>query len=175
MITFRPLGASFALALLVAGSLAPDDATARSRREAARPIAASGYSVDVSHLRAIGLGEMADLVGATVAAGLRDLGTQPGQRVVVRLTGLSLVSYAGADGGGGGGGNGGGGGGSGGNYDYLEGEILTLGPNGEVLSRHPQTASLSASSGGPSYLEGFEQRRAIALSQAFAAWVRRAG
>lgn len=173
-----PLDRSLVLAaatLLAAASWSPGEVQARPRhREAVAAAPASGVTVDVSHLRSIGLGEYADIVGRAVASELAADGaaTPGGGRLVVRLTGLSLSSFAGSDGGGGGG-AGGGGAGSGGNFDYLEGEVLVVGPHGEIISQRPQTSSLSATSGGPYYVPGFDQRRAEAVGRAFAAWVRR--
>ena len=161
---------------LSGAAVAASQAEARSRhREAGRSAVAPSVTVDVSRLRAIGVGEYAEIVGSAVEDELAKDGAAapPGGRLVVRLTGLSLPSYAGSDGGSGGGGGGGGSGGAGGNFDYLEGEILVVGARGEIISQRPQTASISSSSGGAYYLPGFDRRRAEAIARTFAAWVRR--
>lgn len=173
MISSRPLAAVAALAtLLGAASLAPDPAAARPRAGAVQ--ASSGIEVDVSRLRALGLGPVAEVIGAAVADALRAEAGERGYggRLVVRLTALSLNAYAGSNSGGGGG-FGGGSGGSGADYDYLEGEILVVGPRGEILSQRPQLSAVPASSGGAYYLPGAEKRRVIAVAQHFAAWARR--
>ncbi len=157
----------------VAGASRPEARPASGQPTAAEP--ASQVSVDVSRLRALGLGPTADLVGQSVADELRDV-ARPGGRVVVRMIALSMNSYAGTEGGGGGGGggDGGGGGGGAGENDYMEGEVLLVGPAGEILRRDPIVMSLPSNSGGPYYLEGSERRRVIELSRNFARWVRRA-
>lgn len=134
---------------------------------------APGVVVDVSRLRALGLGPTADLVQAAVARELAGgLPAAPGARIVVRLTGLSLNSYVGSSSGNGGGGAGAGSIGGGGDYDYLEGDLLVLGPRGEILAQRHQVSSSPASSGGAYYLPGAERRRVEAISRNFAGWLR---
>lgn len=162
---------AFALILISAGlpAVVPLSALARPRAVTAAP---AGIAVDVSRLRALGLGPVADLVQVSLA---RELAAS-GARVAVRITGLSMNSYVGSgSGAGGGGGGSGAAGGGGGDYDYLEGDVLTLGPRGEIVSQRHQVVSSPASSGGAYYLPGAEQRRVEAISRAFADWARRAG
>lgn len=165
----RPFVLAAALALALPALVAPSDA--RPRQQAAAP----GVTVDVSRLRALGLGPTADLLQAALADELVRSGGPAGGRLVVRITGLSLNAYAGSNGDGGGGGGGGSGGGSGTNFDYLEGEILVVGPGGEVVSRRPQVSALNASSGGAYFLPDAERNRVVALAQHFAGWVKRIG
>lgn len=133
-----------------------------------RPRAAGPLAVDVSRLRDLGLGSSADLVQTTVASQLAADGM--GGRVAVRVTGLSMVSYAGGDAAGGGSG---GNGSSGGYNDYLEGDVLLLGPGGQVVGQRHQVVASPASSGGAWYLPGAELRRIEAVSRIFADWARR--
>lgn len=172
MFTSRPFTALAVLAVLAgASSLSPEPAAARQRASAVRT-APGDVSVDVSRLRALGLGPTAEVLGAAVAEALRGGESVGGGRIVVRLTALSLNAYAGSNGGGGGGGSGGSSG-SGSDYDYLEGEVLVLGPGGEILSQRPQVAALPANSGGAYYMRDAERRRVVAIGQHFAAWARR--
>lgn len=137
--------------------------------------AAPAVTVDVSRLRALGLGPTADIIQSALASELRAFGPPGGGRIVVRLTGLSLNAYAGDNDGGGGSGGQGSGSGSGSNNDYLEGEILVIGPRGEVISQRPQIAVLPANSGGAYYQPGAEQRRVVNIAHQFAAWIIRQG
>ena len=146
---------------------------ADARPASVRPAASSAVSVDVSRLRALGLGPTADIVGQVLAD---EIGAAAGSdgRIVVRVTGLSMNSFAGAEGGGGGGGgDGGGGGGGAGENDYMEGEVLLLGPGGAILRRNPIVMSLPSSSGGAYYRADAERQRVIELSRNFARWARR--
>lgn len=136
--------------------------------------------VDVDRLLALSLGPTAELVRSAMTAELQSVfaGRLGGQRLVVRLTGLSLGAYVGGGGGSGGGGTGGGGGGGGrggggGETDYLEGEALLLGPSGEILARYPQLLALPSSSGGAWYQPGNEQLRVVILARYYAQWLRR--
>ena len=149
------------LASLAAGVPAAVNAAPRERGTAQSP---SSVVVDVDRLFALGAGPSAELVRSAVTAELRSLFADGlgGRRLVVRLTALSLSSYAG------------GGGRSGsGDTDYLEGEALLLGPGGEILARYPQILALPASGGGAWYLPGNEQRRIVILARYYAQWLRR--
>jgi hypothetical protein len=133
----------------------------------------SSVAVDVSVVQARDIGPTSDLLQRSLSTELRrefaDRFGGGGPRLVVRITGISLNTYAGRDGGGGRSGLGGGT-----NTDYLEGEALVLGRGGEILARYPQLSAIPASSGGAYYLPGSEQRRVIALAQHFAGWLKRA-
>jgi hypothetical protein len=161
--------AALAAALAAAGALAPP-AFARPVRAAATAATAAPLVVDVSRLRALGLGPSADLVQNTVVDELRSRPLPTSGRLVVRIDSLSLSAFAGPDGAGGGGGDGNGGGG---NFDYMQGEGLVIGPGGEVLRRIPIVMSTPSSSGGPYYLPDVDQRRLMELSRNFARWVER--
>src|ERR1700726_3364783 len=87
---------------------------------------------------------------------------RPGERLVVLLRSISLATYTGdinvfqlAD------------------NDYLDGVVTLVGPNGQQLATKDILTVSPSSSGGAWYLPGGEQRRAVALAQAFAAWARR--
>ncbi|MGL4437782.1 MAG: hypothetical protein ACRCUE_00775, partial [Bosea sp. (in: a-proteobacteria)] len=57
--------------------------------------------------------------------------------------------------------------------DYIEGDALVV--NGRsIVQRYPQLVTLPASSGGPTYLPNNEQKRTIALCDAYAQWLARA-
>lgn len=131
------------------------------------PQAFSSFAVDVSVLKAKGLGPFADLVGAATLDELQrsfaDRADPRGPRLVVRLTGVFLTPFPG-----GGGslrrGNGGGG------HDSVEGEALAVGRRGEVLARHPMLAVLDAHA---SSVTPNEQGRAVAVAQHYVRWLRR--
>ena len=156
-------------------ALVPPAAEARSRG-ARSATAGPGLVVDVSRLKALGLGQTADLIQSAVARELAGgIPGAPGARIVVRLTGLSLNSYVGSSGvGGGGAGGDSGSGGGGGEYDYLEGDLLVVGARGEVLAQRHQVVSSPSSAGGAYYLPGSEDRRVVTISRNFAEWLRRA-
>lgn len=137
---------------------------------AAAQAALSAVSVDVSRLRASGLGPFADHLGRALLAETRAafadrLGVAGGARLVVRIDRIQLASYVGES--------------SGGLFssgtpnDYLDGQALLIGRGGEVLAVYPQLLALPASSGGAWYVPGGEQRRAEALARTYAQWLRR--
>ena len=103
------------------------------------------FAVDVSVLKAKGLGPFADLVAAATLDELRrsfaDRVDPRGPRLVVRVTAVNLTAFP--DGGGErwwGGGAGGGG------TDSVEGEALAVGRRGEILASFPQLAVLDVHS-----------------------------
>lgn len=128
----------------------------------------SSFAVDVSVLKAKGLGPFADLVAAATLDELRrsfaDRVDRRGPRLVVRLTGIFLTPFP--DGGGGDDWWRGGGGGS----DSLEGEALAVGPRGEIIARHPQLAVLDVRT---SILTPNEPGRAAAVARHYVLWLRR--
>jgi hypothetical protein len=132
------------------------------------PARFSSVTVDVSRLHALGLGGFAELVrGSLQAEAQRAFADRlgGGPRLVIRITAISMTSYAGGEGGrrnGGGSGN-----------DYLEGEALAVGPRGEIIARHPQLSALPAASGGAWYDPASERRRVLLLAQHYAGWLRR--
>ena len=96
----------------------------------------SSVAVDVGPLRARGLGDYAEFVRQALLAALQSAFADrlggPGPPLVVRVTGLSLNSYAGSGQGTSGRGRSLGGGTD---NDYLDGEALIVGPRGAVLAR----------------------------------------
>ncbi len=138
------------------------------------PARFSSVAVDVGPLRALGLDTYAEFVRRALLAeaqrAFADRLGGPGPALVVRITGLSLNSYAGSGQGTSGRGRSVGGGSD---NDYLDGEALIVGPRGAVLARHPQLSVVPASSGGAWYDPQSEQRRIVALAQHYAAWLRR--
>jgi hypothetical protein len=128
----------------------------------AQPKAAfSSVSVDVSHLRAIGVGPLADLVRDAMTDELGQVFADriggSGPRLVVRLTTLHLTAFAG------------GGGRHGGASDSIEGEVLLVGAGGAVLARYPQIASEVAQ--GAWYDPDAERRRAERVARTYAQWL----
>jgi hypothetical protein len=147
-----------------AGLLPPAPAQAQ-----AFPQAFSSFAVDVSALRAKGLGPFADLVASAALDQLRrsfaDRVDPRGPRLVVRLTGFFLTAFPDGDGGDdwfrGGGGS---------STDSLDGEALAVGPRGEILARFPQFAAKDVHT---STLTPNEQGRAVAVAQFYVQWLRR--
>jgi hypothetical protein len=148
------------LGLAVAGAALP----ARSQ---SFPHAFSGFSVDVSPLKAKGLGGFADLVGAAALDELQrsfaDRVDPRGPRLVLRVTSVTLTAFP--DGGIGYRGRGGGSG-----HDAVEGEALAVGRRGEVLAAHPMLAVRDVNT---SPLTPNEQGRAVAVAQHYVRWLRR--
>ena len=83
--------------------------------------------------------------------------------LVVRLTSVTIQSAPPTAGGRGEGG---------GDSNYLEGEALVLGRGGEILLRHPLLVALSGNQNGW-YLPDFEKRKADALANSYAYWLKR--
>ena len=133
------------------------------------PPAFSSFSVDVSVLKAKGLGPFADLVGAAALDELQrsfaDRVDPRGPRLVLRLTSVFLTSspdnssgYKGRSGGGNSG------------HDAVEGEALAVGRRGEVLASHPMLAVRDVNT---SPLTPNEQGRAVVIAQHYVRWLRR--
>jgi|UPI0006961037 hypothetical protein len=127
------------------------------------------YSVDVDRLRSLGLGSAADWLRSAMTDELRNaFPTGVAQRkLIVRLTSLTLSSYAGR------GSRSGHGSGGGGDTDYLEGEILIVSARGETVGRHPQLLALPSSSGGAWYRADNERERIDNLARAYVYWLAR--
>ncbi|CAM3037120.1 MULTISPECIES: hypothetical protein [Methylobacterium] len=129
----------------------------------------SDVRVDVRPLRDKGAGLQADALAADLNAALRKTFAGRigggGPRLVVVVTALSLRPYVG----------GGALRGRGGNFetDYLEGEALLVGRNGQVLGRHPQMTATPSSYGGAWYAPDFEARRLAAIADIYAQWLAR--
>lgn len=131
------------------------------------PQAFSSFAVDVSALKAKGLGPFADLVAAAALDELRrsfsDRVDPRGPRLVLRLTSVVLTAFP--DGGIGYKGRGGGSG-----HDAVEGEALAVGRRGEILASHPMLAVRDVNT---SPLNPNEQGRAVAVAQHYVRWLRR--
>lgn len=142
---------------------------------AAQPVPAIGdIRVDVSPLRAKGVGNYADLLKASLERALADRfadrRARGGARLTVVLDRFELRGY----------GSGGqddwifgfGGAPGGLSADELSGEAV-LTANGQVLAREPLRVALPPGQSGPWYTEDFEQRRAVNLARAYASWLAR--
>lgn len=129
----------------------------------AQATAFSSITVDVSHLRAIGVGPAANLVEAAMTDELRRVFADRiggrGPRLVVRVTGLFITAFPGGRPE------------SNGATDSIDGEALVVGPRGEILAAYPQFAALAAS-GSTLDVEN-ERRRVVAVSRYYAQWLRR--
>ena len=121
----------------------------------------SSVAVDVGHLRAAGLGPLANLVGAVMTDELRrvfaDRIVGRGPRLVVRVTGLHITAVLR----------------SGKSRDIssdsIDGEALIVGARGEILARYPQHAALGAHARAT---EPNEIGRAEAVARHYARWLR---
>jgi hypothetical protein len=136
----------------------------------AAPLTFSSVAVDVTHLREIGLGPIADIIQAAMTDELRalfaDRMNRNGPRLVVAVTGVFFASLPDA---------------GGGDYrdegsfrtpDSLDGEAFVLGRRGEILARFPQHNNLIAT--GVTWQDPFnEQKRAAAVARNYAQWLRR--
>jgi hypothetical protein len=155
---------TFLAALAGAATLGPRAAGAQTF-----PQAFSSFAVDVSVLKAKGLGPFADLVAAATLQELQrsfaDRLDRRGPRLVVRVTSINLTAFP-DRGGGHRWGDGSGGSGS----DSLDGEALAIGPRGEIIASHPQLAVLDVNT---SILTPNEQGRAAAVAQHYVRWLRR--
>jgi hypothetical protein len=142
--------------------------SALSSTGASFPQAFSSFSVDVSALKAKGLGPFADLVGAAALDELQrsfaDRIDPRGPRLVLVLTSVTLTAFP--DGGTGFRGRSGGGSG----HDAIEGEALAVDRRGEILASHPMLAVRDVNT---SILTPNEQGRAVAVAQHYVRWLRR--
>ncbi|WP_114945404.1 hypothetical protein [Microvirga calopogonii] len=133
------------------------------------PQAFSSFSVDVSELKAKGLGPFADIIGAAALDELRrsfaDRTDPRGPRLVLRLTSVTMTAFpdnsSGYKGRGGGGNSG---------HDALEGEAMAVGRRGEILASHPMLAVRDVNT---SPLTPNEQGRAVEVAQHYVRWLRR--
>jgi hypothetical protein len=121
-------------------------------------------SVDVSHLREIGVGRFADLVQSAMTDELRrvfaDRIAGRGPRLVVRVTVLHISAFANA-----------GRGLRGSVADSIEGEALVVGPGKAIIARYPQIASVPAHGAWYDPLE--TERRTDRVARAYAQWLGR--
>ena len=130
-----------------------------------------GIAVDVRPLQVYARGPQTELLRAVLTEAMQrsfgDRIVRGAPTLVVRVSGLSLAAYGGAQGG-----DRSSLGGSG-TTDYLDGEAVLVGRGGEILARHPQLSALPASSGGAWYDPASERRRVAALAEHYAQWLRR--
>jgi hypothetical protein len=162
---------SFLKSLACAGLAGAGLLTHAPAQAQAFPPGFSSFSVDVSPLKAKGLGSFADLVGQAALDELHrsfsDRIDPRGPRLVLVVTGIFLTPFP--EGGGSGGWRHHGGGGGGGS-DGMDGEALAVGPRGQILARHPQHAVLEAST---DIRTPNEPGRAVAIAQHYVRWLRR--
>jgi hypothetical protein len=155
--------ALLALGFILASSFAPVE---RAHAQSGTGGVAS-VDVDVSPLRARGLGEFADLIRDSVQRELRRHypTAQSGARLVVSLESIMLVGdpigdsdsfgFGGIE-----------------PTDSLTGTAYLIGRDGSVIETYPLTASSPARRAGPPHLP-LERERAQILGQVFAQWVAR--
>lgn len=156
------------LALLLVVAFAPPSA--------AQPAPAIGeIRVDVSPLRAKGVGNYADLLQVRLSRALEvafaDRRARGGARLTVVLDHFRLTGYGSGEsdpwpfafGGPGGGSL---------SADELSGSA-TLTSGGQVIARAPLRVALPPGQAGPWYAEDFELRRAAHLADAYASWLAR--
>jgi hypothetical protein len=125
---------------------------------AARP----GVTVDVSRLRAQGLGPNASLIQTALERELAGAAA-PGTELVVTVRGISMPSYSGN----------GGMIGSGGGDDGMDSEVTVIGPGGRVVATYPILSSSSPTLAGPWYAPGIDKLRLEAMARTNAGWIRR--
>jgi len=151
------LTACLVLGLTVAGGNAAAAQT--------RPVVGS-IEVDVSELRAKGLGGFADMIGDAVRRELQAHypSTRQGARLVVSLESVFLTGSPGIERDGFG---------SFGGFapqDSLSGVNYLVGSDGRVIETYPLTAHSTAASAGPTHLP-LERERAVILAQTYAQWL----
>lgn len=131
--------------------------------------AVGSIEVDVSELRAKGLGGFADMIGDAVRRELQAHypSTRQGARLVVSLESVFLTGSPGIER------DLLGGFGSFGGFapqDSLSGVNYLVGSDGRVIETYPLTAHSTAAAAGPTHLP-LERERAVILAQTYAQWV----
>ncbi|ALK08663.1 hypothetical protein [Blastochloris viridis] len=129
-------------------------------------------TVDTAPLANLGARRDAELIRRLLQQELpaafagRITGARSAPTLLVRITALSLASYAGQ------GGGGSGGGGATVDTDYLEGEALVM-PAGSrtAILRVPMLSAVPSSSAGAWYQPDNEQRRIAYITSHFAGWL----
>ncbi|SCY65818.1 hypothetical protein SAMN02927923_01855 [Microvirga guangxiensis] len=158
---------SFLLGLTCTGLAGVGAMTHAPAQAQAFPQAFSSFSVDVTPLKAKGLGPFADLVAQAALDELHrsfaDRIDRRGPRFVLVITDVSMTAFTD-------GGSWRGRGGGGGGHDGMDGEALAVGPKGQILARHPQHAVLDVARRST---EPDEPGRAAALAQHYVRWLRR--
>jgi hypothetical protein len=122
----------------------------------------SPVRVDVSRLRAQGLGPNASLIQAALERELAGAAA-PGTTLVVTVRGISMPSYSGNAGMIGGGGA----------DDGMDSEVSVIGPGGRVIATYPIQSSSSPTMAGPWYAPGIDKLRLEAMAKTNAGWIRR--
>ncbi len=168
------IGAGAAAAVSAAflgGCVSPGDV--RLSPEDAAALRIRSITVDVGPLVALGLTPWAGLVKSTLEPELARLfaarltpGDKRADRLVVRVSAVTLASWAGSSSGGGRWLSGGG------DTDYMEGDAIIIGPDGAERARRRILLALSSDFSGAWYLPDIDTRRVIGLSRVFAQWVR---
>jgi hypothetical protein len=158
----RSLAASIVLIALIFGLASTSAALAQGRP------AVGSIEVDVSELRAKGLGGFADMIGDAVRRELQAHfpSDRQGARLVVSLESLFLTGAPGIETGFGGFGRFD----SFAPQDSLSGVNYLVGRDGRVIETYPLNVSSPAASAGPSHLP-LERERAIILAQTYAQWL----
>lgn len=157
-------------ALLLAGLSLVAGLTATARADDFPPTPVfSDIRVDVRPLLDKGGGLPAEALAADLSEALRKhfagrLGGH-GPGLVLVVTGLSLRDYVGSDSGRSGRG--------GMQNDYMEGDALLVGRQGEVLGRHHQMTATPSSYGGAWYDPANERRRVAVIADIYAQWLAR--
>jgi hypothetical protein len=154
-------------ALLLAASLALG-LTAFSWNSAAAQIrpAVGSIEVDVSELRAKGLGGFADMIGDAVRRELQAHypSTSQGARLVVSLESVFLTGSPGIER------DSFGGIGGFAPQDTLSGMNYLVGRDGRVIETYPLTVHSTAADAGPTIFP-LERERAVILAQTYAQWL----
>jgi len=155
----RSLAASILSIALIFGLASTSAALAQGRP------AVGSIEVDVSELRAKGLGGFADMIGDAVRRELQAHypSNRQGARLVVSLESLFLTGAPGIE-------SGFGRFDSFAPQDSLSGVNYLLDRDGRVIDTYPLNVSSPAASAGPSHLP-LERERAIILGQTYAQWL----
>lgn len=155
----RSLAASILSFALIFGLASTSAALAQGRP------AVGSIEVDVSELRAKGLGGFADMIGDAVRRELQAYypSDRQGARLVVSLESLFLTGAPGIE-------SGFGRFDSFAPQDSLSGVNYLVDRDGRVIDTYPLNVSSPAASAGPSHLP-LERERAIILGQTYAQWL----
>lgn len=161
----RGIAALFVAVALVFSSVAGGSYGAQAQGSPA----IGSVEVDVSRLRAKGLGGFADLLGDAVEYELREYypNAPSGARLVVSLESVLMTGSAGGDIS---------------SFsdgfsgftpqDWLSGTNYLVGGDGQIIETYPLNVSSPASFAGPTHLP-LERERAVILGQTYAQWLAR--
>lgn len=123
---------------------------------------AGSVKVDVSRLRAQGVGPNADYIKAGLERELAGAAA-PGTSLVVTVRGIFMASYAGGASMFGGGAA----------DDRIDSEVTVTGPDGRIIASYPVLSSSSPSAAGPWYAPNIDRLRLDVMIRTNASWVRR--